>query len=56
MSEEPHDKLLGVILGASIGGFIAIILALVFCYVKRRCCFAVSQVSLLFFVADISSL
>ena len=44
MSDE-HNGYMGLILGASIGGFIAIIIALVLCYVKRWCCFAVSQLS-----------
>ena len=43
MSDEHHGYM-GLILGASIGGFIALIIALVLCYVKRWCCFAVSQV------------
>ena len=54
MSEEHHGNLGVILLGAGIGGFIAILVSLVVCYVKRWCCFAVSQVWI-FIVGDISS-
>ena len=40
--DEPVESNMGIVLAASIGGFIGIIVSLVVCYVKRWCCFAVS--------------
>ena len=52
MLEEHHGNLGVILLGAGIGGFIAILVSLVVCYVKRWCCFAVSQSCVVFIVSD----